>query len=653
MGSLEPPGSTSITDHQVAVTYIGNSEHASQHAASSLWVAFIINIAIGGIKFFAWTLSGSPSIFSESLHSFGDGANSIALILGNRFSQRPPDRTHPFGYGLEANVWALAACVFLIGTSAWAFTEGVQHLTSEKVELLTPQNFLFSVGILLLSIILEIVAVRRAAQAVLAEFGLEAQNFMMTFVLAFQNIKHVLSPTTRFVFWEDNMALLGALLALGAIIISYFGVQWGLLPSASAHVPDALISIVISFLLLGMAVYLFRHNRGILTQTSASPKVEKHISDLVTRIYGVSEVLDLKTIDHGLGGLTVHLQVKVDPYTQVKDVDDLTERIKEKIQNRIGQINQVFVEVLADESEIEWGEKFNALVEQGRREGVLDARDEILLKNVYDFTEATVKDIMIPRIDVEYVEIETPLSEVADLIIESGHSRLPVFKENVDDLVGIVHARDIFDKVRKNQMDTPLSEVVREIDIYPENKPISDLLEDFKRNKIRVAAVADEHGGFAGLVTVEDVIEEIIGEIWDEHEEEESMVTLMSANRMLVNGKCEIEDLNDQLDLNLPFDDFKTIGGYVFGELGREPEQGDEVIFEDLKFTVNEADGPRIVSVILESPVPFQLESEAAMIAFTAKNSLSAPKGGNNANVSSSRLKKNREADRKKPSQFG
>jgi cation diffusion facilitator family transporter len=608
MASIEPPGSTQLVDKSEPPTFIGTREHAYQHAESSLWIAFMVNIVIGGVKLLAWSFTGSPSVFSESLHSFGDGANSIALILGNKFSQRPPDRTHPFGYGLEANVWALAACVFLFVTAGMACFEGVQHFQHAQPQMGTNEGFLLSAAILLFSVMMEIVAVRRAAQAVLAEVQVEGGSFFQTFSRAFKNIKHVVSPTTRFVFYEDNIALLGALMALVAISVSHYGVQWGLLPANAAHQPDAITSILIGLMLFGMAIYLFRHNRGILTQTSASPKVEMRIKDLVTSLFGVSEVLDLKTVDHGLAGLTVHLQVKVDPYIQVKDVDDLTERIKDKIQNRISHVSQVFVEVLADESEIEWGEKFNTLIEQGRAEGVLEARDEILLKNVYDFTESTVKDIMIPRIDVECVEIETPLSEVADLIIETGHSRIPVYKENVDDLVGIVHARDVFDKIRKNQMDTPLAEVVREIDIYPENKPISDLLEDFKRNKIRVAAVADEHGGFAGLVTVEDVIEEIIGEIWDEHEEEEAMLTFLEPNRVLVNGKCEIEDINEQLDLNIPFDDFKTVGGFVFGALGREPEQDDEVSFEDLKFTVTEADGPRIVSVIIESPVPFELE---------------------------------------------
>jgi cation diffusion facilitator family transporter len=610
MGTNEPPGSTPVAGYPEAPTFIGPREQAYEHAASSLWVAFAINVAIGGIKFFAWMVSGSPSVFSESLHSFGDGANSIALILGNRFSQRPPDRTHPFGYGLEANVWALAACVFLIGTSGWAIWEGIQHWRNPHSAAITSEAFLFSSGILLLSVMLEIVAVHRAAQAVLAEVQVETKNMLETLLLSYRHIKHVLSPTTKFVFWEDNIALMGALLALVAVTVSHFGVYWGILPQSMAHIPDAGISVLIGAMLAGMAVYLFRHNRGVLTQTSASPNVEKKIRELVTSLNGVSEVLDLKTVDHGLAGLTVHLQVEVDPYTLVKDVDDLTERIKEKIQNRVSHVSQVFVEVLADESEIEWGEKFNTLIEQGRTEGVLDQRAELLLKNVYDFSDATVRDIMIPRIDVEAVELNTPLSEVADLIIESGHSRLPVYKENVDDLVGLVHARDVFEKIRQGQMEAPLFELVREIDIYPENKPISDLLEDFKRNKIRIAAVADEHGGFSGLVTVEDVIEEIIGEIWDEHHEEEPMYTFVESNKLLVNGRMDIEDLNEALDLNLPYDDFKTVGGYVFGALGREPEPGDEISFEDLKFTVTEVDGPRIVSVSLESPVPFQPPSE-------------------------------------------
>lgn len=629
MGTIEPPGSTITRPDTAATTYIGPRAPTYEHAASSLWVALFVNLTIAAIKFLAWAISRSPSVLSEALHSLGDGVNSIALIVGNSLSKKPPDRTHPFGYGLEANLWTIPACVLLVVFSLIAIVEGWNrlwghHEVAERSFALfgmTVDPFFFSVLVLVISIALETVAVLRASQAVLEELDIQTKGLLDTYRHAFLNVHRVVAPTTRFVFWEDVIAWAGALIALVAITISNFAVQWGLLSHDYAHIPDSIASMLIGTLLIVMAIYLFRHNRGVLTQTAAPARVETRIMELVTSLNGVSEVLDLKTIDHGIAGLTIHLKVEVDPYTLVKDVDDLTERIKERVQDRIGNVGQVFVEVLADESEIEWGEKFNALIEQGKAEGVLDNRDVILLRNVYDFTECTVQDIMIPRTDVEAVEVDTPLSEVADLIIETGHSKLPVYRENMDDLEGLVYARDVFERIRQGQLDTPLAEMVREIAIYPENKPIGDLLEDFKRNKIRIAAVADEHGGFAGLVTVEDVIEEIIGEIWDEHHEEEPMLTFQGPNIVLANGKLDIEDLNDQLDLNLPFDDFKTVGGYVFGALGREPEPGDEVMFEDIKFTVVEADGPRIVSVTIESPVPFHHQNEEAG---------SASGGGNN-----------------------
>lgn len=614
MGTVEPPGSTNAIGSSPAPTYIGPRESDSGHAAGSLWVALAANLLIGSIKLTAWGVTRSPAVFSEALHSYGDAANSVALIYGNTISRRPPDRTHPFGYGLEANLWTIPACVALVFLSGWAIYEGIQRLYHPEhtftQQVLWMDGYSFSVLVLLLSISLEIWAVHRASQAILEELSLPSRNVLDTFAKAFANFRLVVGPTTKFVFMEDTIALVGASLALGAITLSHYAVEWGLMPEAYAHYPDSIASMIIGGLLIVMAVYLFRHNRGVLTQTAASPNVESKIQSLVTNMSGVSEVLDLKTIDHGLAGLTIHLQVQVDPYTLVKDVDDLTERIKERIQSRIGEASKVFVEVLADESEIEWGEKFEALIDQGKAEGVLDKREAQILMNVYDFTESTVRDIMIPRIDVECVELQTPLSEVADLIIETGHTRLPVYKEYVDDLVGLVHARDVFERIRNGQLETPLFEIVREIDIYPENKPIGDLLEDFKRNKIRIAAVADEHGGFSGLVTVEDVIEEIIGELWDEHDEEDPMLTVLGPNKVLVNGKYDIEDLNERLDLAIPFDEFKTVGGYVFGALGREPEAGDTVDFEDLRFMVSEVEGPRIVSVVLESPVPFQMDTE-------------------------------------------
>ena len=427
MAATEPPGSTGTVP---TPTYIGPRENGDDHAGSSLWAALAVNFFIGLLKLIAWFGSGSAAVFSESMHSFGDAVNSVLLIWGNKQSQRPPDRTHPYGYALEANLWTVPACTFLIVLAGVSVFQALNRLSHVEVEpskaIFGVDPFMFSVIVLVVSIFLEMYAVRRASLAILDELDIPTPGFWQTFNLAFVNYRRAVGPTTRFVFMEDVIAFTGVVLALVAVLSSHFAVDLGWLAPEYAHYPDVGISVLIAGLLITMAILLFRHNRGVLTQSSAAPTVEKEIKLLVIKTNGVSEVLDLKTIDHGQGGLTVHLQVQVDPYIQVKDVDDLTDRIKERVQTYVPNISKVFVEVLADESEIEWGEKFEALIDQGKAEGVLELRDAEILRNVYDFTISTVRDIMIPRIDVEFVELQTPLSEVADLIIEPGHTRLPV-----------------------------------------------------------------------------------------------------------------------------------------------------------------------------------------------------------------------------------
>lgn len=571
-----------------------------------------VNFLIAALKFGAWLVSRSPSMLSEALHSLGDGTNSVALMLGIRLGSREPDKTHPYGYGLEANVWALAACMMLLVFSVVAIWEGFTRLfePNEPIVLTPPWDFLdpfmLSVTVLVISIFLEILAVQKATHAVLTELGIEFKDLWSDYVRAFRNLKKVVGPTTRFVFYEESVALLGAILALMAISLSHFAELMGFLASDIAHRPDAITSVIIGFMLMGMAIYLFVHNRSILTGTAVAPSVEHKIRTMVTNLHAVSEVHDLVAIDRGPAGLSVHMTVEVEPDTLVKDVDDLTDRIKEKIQHRVSNVSQVIVEVLADESDIEWGEKFNALIEQGRAEGIIKPREELILKNVYDFTQATVEDIMVPRTDVTAIEIAMSLEEVADIVVESGHSRFPVFREKLDNLEGMIHARDLFARIHQGLPDTPISEIIRHIDIYPENKPVSDLLEEFKRNKIQMAAVADEHGGFAGVVTIEDLMEEIVGDIWDEHDVDDYVLEMVSPTLVLLSGKYDIEDLNDRLNLNFPTQEFATIGGFVFGELGREPEEGDQVSFEDLMLTVTEVDGPRIITIQIESPDPFR-----------------------------------------------
>jgi cation diffusion facilitator family transporter len=573
------------------------------HARGAVIFALVVNVIIALIKLFVATqVANSTALFSEGLHSLADSINSVTLLIGITRGNRAPDRTHPFGYGLETNFWALFAALFLIVSAVWAIYSGIQEIQEPSGF----ENYFWALGILTVSLVLELFAVRNASQAVLQEVGIEARGWSVI-PKAFAHIGQVMGPTTRFVFFEDTLAFLGALIALVAITVSHLASQYGLLPIQFAQWGDGIGSILIGFMLLFLAFNLIRDNQGVLTGSAAPAMVEKKIQDLVLAIHGVSQAYDIKTIDQGISGLIVHMKVEVDPDTQVKDVDDLTERIKDKLQERITNVRQVFIEVLADESEEQWSDKFYNLLEQGRFEGVIKPREEAMLRKMYEFSESVARDVMVPRTDVEYVELNSSLSEVADLMIETAHSRLPVYKEHIDDIVGVVHSRDLFDAIRKGNLEMPLAEIMREIDIYPENKPISDLLEEFKRNKIQIAAVADEHGGFAGIVTIEDLMEEIVGELYDEHDQAESLIQVVAPNQLRVNGKFEIEELNDRFSLSLPTDEFKTVGGFVFGTLGREPEPGDTVQFEDLALTVEEAEGPRIVTVLLDSPVPFPL----------------------------------------------
>ncbi len=604
--SSDPPSSRprgGFTDGDLIPNLPLKAGETHRHAVGAVCVAMFANFVIAALKGVGAWMSGSVALQSEALHSFADGFNSLILLFGIIRGRRAPDRTHPFGYGLEANLWALSASVLLAIGAILSFKFGLERLSHPDPLM----NFGWAVAILIASLIFEGYAVFKASTAVLEELRIKA-TVWSTLPKALKSIHLVKGPTTRFVFYEDAMALFGVLLALVALLSADYLVRFGLLSPSLAHIPDAVASMLIALMLAFLALNLFWFNRGFLTGAAAPPNVEEQIRAQVNTIHGVSHVHNLKTIDQGISGLIVHMTVEVDPDIPVKDVDDLTERIKDKLQERIPMLQQVFIEVLADEREEEFGEQYQELLQKGRASGVLGPRDEALLRKAYDFTESVVRDVMIPRIDVVAVEVSTDISEVADLMSESGHTRLPVYEDNVDELLGFVHSRDVFDVLRKGQT-VPLKTLVRELDIYPVNKPVIDLLEDLKRKKIRMAAVADEHGGFAGLVTIEDLMEEIVGEIWDEHDVEELQLEMVSPNKLQISGKYNIEDLNQRYELNIPTDEFVTVGGYVFGILGREPEVGDKIEFEDLTLTVAEAEGARIITVTIEGPQPFTQEN--------------------------------------------
>jgi putative hemolysin len=244
-------------------------------------------------------------------------------------------------------------------------------------------------------------------------------------------------------------------------------------------------------------------------------------------------------------------------------------------------------------------EEIKVLVEGSAEEGILEQEEKEMIHSIIRFTDTTVRQIMVPRIDMTVVDVECPLPRVVDLVLEAGHTRVPVYEETVDRIIGIVHAKDLLRPLVDGRHDIPLKDVLRPPYYVPEGKKVDELLHEFRREQTQLAIVVDEYGGTSGLVTIEDILEEIVGDIADEYDVEEPLVQPLGANTYLLDARLSIDDANDQLQLDLPGEEYETIGGFVFGQLGRLPEVGEGVRHGNLEFVVQEADGRRIEKIRL------------------------------------------------------
>ena len=211
---------------------------------------------------------------------------------------------------------------------------------------------------------------------------------------------------------------------------------------------------------------------------------------------------------------------------------------------------------------------------------------------------------MTPRVDIVAVPFSISKEELVKTINKSGHSRFPVYKENLDKIIGILHAKDLLHYLRgKNfQEEETLSKISREVLFVPEKKKISEMLQEFQQKKVHVAIVVDEFGGTSGLVTLEDIIEEIIGEIWDEHDQEENAIKIISSEKISVLGKVPVSELNDVIGLDLipPSDDYETIAGLVINRAGDIPREGYSFTINDYKLTVKEVLKKRIKRIEID-----------------------------------------------------
>ncbi|NOZ58301.1 MAG: HlyC/CorC family transporter [Euryarchaeota archaeon] len=243
-------------------------------------------------------------------------------------------------------------------------------------------------------------------------------------------------------------------------------------------------------------------------------------------------------------------------------------------------------------------EELKMLVEVGEELGAIEKEEKEMITGIFEFGETDVREVMVPRIDMKCIPADASIEEARKLILETGHSRIPVYEGSIDNIIGILYAKDLLRYLNSKAKPRSLREILRPAYFVPETKKLDDLLREFQQNRVHVAIVVDEYGGTAGMVTLEDIIEEIVGEIKDEYDHaEEEPLERIDENQAVVDARMSIHDVNEALEISLPEDEFDTIGGLLFNTIGRIPSPGDEVEFEDAKLKVEKMRGRRIMKV--------------------------------------------------------
>jgi putative hemolysin len=246
-------------------------------------------------------------------------------------------------------------------------------------------------------------------------------------------------------------------------------------------------------------------------------------------------------------------------------------------------------------------EDIRLIVAQAEDTGVIKEAEEEMLYKVFDFADKEVADVMVSRPDVVALSIDLPPDDCLAAVIESPYTRYPVYRESLDSIVGILHVRDLFSALNEQGFaNVRVGDIVRPAPFVPETKDLAAMLAEFRRGSQHMAIVVDEYGTTVGIVTLEDLLEEIVGEIEDEFDLPDESVEKLADGRMRIDGTYPIDDFNEQFGRSLPIEDYHTVGGFVFGMLGRQPEPGDEVEHDGCRFTVLEVEGSRIERLEVE-----------------------------------------------------
>lgn len=254
-------------------------------------------------------------------------------------------------------------------------------------------------------------------------------------------------------------------------------------------------------------------------------------------------------------------------------------------------------------------EEIKEILESNDDVGGIEEEERELLESVFEFGDTVAREIMTPRVDMESIPIDADIKAVANLVEATGHSRFPIYQETDDNIIGIVHAKDVLRALARNQGDIPIDQIMRPVFPVHETQKLHSLLGEMRAKKTQMVIVQDEYGGTAGLVTIEDIVEELVGEIVDEYDEEITEIQAKDAGHS-VSGKLHIDDVNETIGSDFESEEFDTIGGYVFGLFGRQPAIGESISDDNYHFHIEDSDGRRIQRILIEK-IESEIPSEA------------------------------------------
>jgi CBS domain containing-hemolysin-like protein len=255
-------------------------------------------------------------------------------------------------------------------------------------------------------------------------------------------------------------------------------------------------------------------------------------------------------------------------------------------------------------------DELRLLVEVGGEQGVIEAEERQMIDNVFELADTAVHEVMVPRVDMVTLEADSTIEEATSMILQGGQSRVPVYDDSIENIIGVLYAKDLLRTYATKTHPVSVRPLLRPAYFVPESKRLDDLLREMKQRRIHMAIVVDEYGSTAGLVTIEDLVEEIVGDIKDEYDVEEQVFERVGENEFIVDAKLNIDEFQELVDRELPEGEYDSIGGFVYAQLDKIPTVGDTVHYGDMALTVLDTKGRRVKKIKVERGLPIEEERE-------------------------------------------